>query len=104
MTVSDATRLKILATRNSGLKRLLAESLLENKDTREVLLKKKPQQPGGLLVRTMIQSGLSERRSLEIVSMSARALRYKPVVDNNAALRPEIGRMAPIAIGATRRR
>jgi putative transposase len=40
MSVSDAKRLKELETENSRLKKLLAESLLENEVTREVLRKK----------------------------------------------------------------
>jgi putative transposase len=40
MRVSDAKRLKELETENGRLKRLLADSLLENEVTREVLRKK----------------------------------------------------------------
>lgn len=40
MDVSDAKRLKALEAENTRLKRLLAESLLENEVTREALRKK----------------------------------------------------------------
>lgn len=40
MSVSDAKRLKELESENSRLKKLLAESLLENEVTREALRKK----------------------------------------------------------------
>ena len=40
MNVSDAKRLKELSVENSRLKKLLAESLLENEVTREALRKK----------------------------------------------------------------
>ena len=40
MSVPDAKRLKELETENSRLKKLLAESMLENEVTREVLRKK----------------------------------------------------------------
>ena len=40
MDVSDAKRLKALETENARLKKLLAESLLENEITREALRKK----------------------------------------------------------------
>ena len=40
MSVSDAKRLKALETENAKLKKLLAESLLENEVTREALRKK----------------------------------------------------------------
>ena len=46
------------------------------------------------LVRYMNQRGLSERRSLAVVSMSASALRYLPVPDRNIALSAEIGRLS----------
>jgi putative transposase len=40
MDVSDAKRLKALESENARLKKLLAESLLENEVTKEVLRKK----------------------------------------------------------------
>jgi putative transposase len=40
MDISDAKRLKALETENARLKKLLAESLLENEVTREALRKK----------------------------------------------------------------
>lgn len=40
MDVSDAKRLKALEAENARLKKLLAESMLENEITREVLRKK----------------------------------------------------------------
>ena len=40
MDVSDAKRLKALESENARLKKLLAESILENEITREVLKKK----------------------------------------------------------------
>jgi putative transposase len=40
MNVSDAKRLKALETENTRLKKLLAESMLENEATREALRKK----------------------------------------------------------------
>jgi len=40
MNVSDAKRLRELETENSRLKKLLAESMLENEVTREALRKK----------------------------------------------------------------
>lgn len=36
------------------------------------------------LVRHMVCSGLSERRSLRIIGMSASAYRYQPATDRNA--------------------
>jgi putative transposase len=42
------------------------------------------------LVRWMQTKGLSERRGLHVVNMSASALRYKPRADRNEALREQI--------------
>lgn len=43
-----------------------------------------------LLVRQMTSQGLSERRALRVLCMSASALRYDPAPDRNAALRERI--------------
>lgn len=43
-----------------------------------------------VLVRSMTQRGLSERRALAVVGMSASALRYTPGPDRNAVLRARI--------------
>src|SRR5271170_5764107 len=48
MDVSDAKRLKALEAENARLKKLLAESMLENEVSREALRNKwQPHQPGG---------------------------------------------------------
>ena len=46
------------------------------------------------LVRWMQTQGLSERRGLQVVRMSASALRYQPRPDRNQALRERIVAMA----------
>ncbi len=46
------------------------------------------------LVRQMKGRGLSERRALAVIGMSASALRYRPAADRNGALREEILRLA----------
>ena len=38
----------------------------------------------------MVGCGLSERRSLRVIGMSASALRYEPVDDRNCALKEKI--------------
>lgn len=43
-----------------------------------------------VLVRSMTERGLSERRALSVVGMSASALRYTPAPDRNVALRARI--------------
>jgi putative transposase len=47
-----------------------------------------------VVVRSMQSRGLTERRALRVVGMSASALRYRPAPDRNAALREEIRTLA----------
>jgi putative transposase len=47
-----------------------------------------------VLVRSMVERGLSERRALTVVGMSASALRYLPAPDRNADLRARIVALA----------
>lgn len=42
------------------------------------------------LVRHMVSQGMSERRSLRVIGMSASAYRYEPVQDRNCALKDKI--------------
>lgn len=46
------------------------------------------------LVRHIVSRGLSERRSLSVVGMSASALRYKPACNHNCALKEKIVALA----------
>ena len=46
------------------------------------------------VVRTMVTRGLSERRALAVVRMSASSLRYRPAPDHNASLRARIVELA----------
>jgi len=47
-----------------------------------------------VLVRSMTERGLSERRALLVIGMSASALRYTPAPDRNGALRVRIVALA----------
>nr|WP_244114286.1 IS3 family transposase [Burkholderia gladioli] len=95
MSVSDAKRLKELEAENNRLKKLLAESMLENEVTREALRKKLVSAPSRRdLVRHMIHGGLSERHALRVIGMSASAYRYQPAPDRNLALRAQIVALA----------
>ena len=46
------------------------------------------------VVRAMVTRGLSERRALTVVRMSASSLRYVPAPDQNASLRARIEALA----------
>ena len=47
-----------------------------------------------LLVRSMVEKGLSERRAVTVKRMSASALRYEPRPVHNAELREQIAALA----------
>ncbi|MBK8286774.1 MAG: IS3 family transposase [Ahniella sp.] len=95
MSVSDAKRLKDLEAENARLKKLLAEQVFENDVIKDVLRKKGLTAPAKReLVRQMIDLGLSERRALRAVRMSASAFRYEPRPDRNVELRQEIVTLA----------
>jgi len=47
-----------------------------------------------LLVRSMVEKGLSERRALVVARMSASGLRYEPRPDHNVELREQIAALA----------
>jgi putative transposase len=47
-----------------------------------------------VLVRSMTERGLSERRALAVIGMSPSALRYTPAMDRNVALRARIVALA----------
>src|SRR5688572_2478565 len=65
--------------------------MLENEVTREALRKKMVTAPERRqLVRWMQTKGLTERRGLAMVRMSASAVRYQPRPDRNVALRERI--------------
>ncbi len=88
LSVSEAKRLKALEAENAKLKKLLAEAMLEQEVTREVLLKKVVTAPARReAVRGMTVQGLTERQALRMVGMSASSLRYRPAPDRNIALR-----------------
>ncbi|WP_156880485.1 IS3 family transposase [Thermomonas fusca] len=95
MSVPDAKRLKELETENARLKKLLAEQVLENEVIKDVLRKRLVSAPARReQVRYMVGKGLSERRALAIVRMSASAFRYTPRPDRNVELRERIVALA----------
>ncbi|MBN5170880.1 IS3 family transposase [Stenotrophomonas maltophilia] len=91
MSVPDAKRLKELEAENTRLKKLLAEQVFENDVIKDALRKKLvTARARRELVRHLVAKGLSERRSLAVVRMSASAYRYAPRPDRNVELRARI--------------
>ena len=95
LSVPDAKRLKGLEAENTRLKKLLAEQVFENDLIKDALRKKVVSAPTRrVLVREWIVRGLSERRALSVVRMSASALRKEPRPDRNVELRGRIVALA----------
>ena len=94
MSVSEAKRLKELEVENARLKKLLAESVLENEVTREALRKSGERRITPGTGAPHGGCGLSERRALRVIGMSASAYRYRPGPDLNAALCEQIVALA----------
>ncbi|MFB9115262.1 IS3 family transposase [Xanthomonas arboricola pv. corylina] len=95
MSVPDAKRLKDLEAENTRLKKLLAEQVFENDLIKDALRKKLVSAPARrALVRDLHDRGLSERRALAVMCMSASALRYTPAQDRNVELRKRIVELA----------
>lgn len=90
MNVSDAKLLKELKTENVLLKRLLAEAMLENEVTKKALRKSGERTGQTRTGALYVSHGLSERRCLRVVCMSASAYRYEPAQDRNCALKDKI--------------
>ncbi|MFC3534082.1 IS3 family transposase [Vogesella facilis] len=91
MNVSEAKRLKELETENARLKKLLAETMLENEIAKGGSAKKVVSAPSRReLVRHLVGKGLSERRSLRLAGMSPSSFRYQPATNRNAALKAKI--------------
>lgn len=94
LEVSDAKRLKALEQENARLKKLLAEAVLEQAVTQEVLRKsgrRTGSSRGGALD---VWPRLTERQALTVIGMSASSLRYRPAPDRNADLRGAIVALA----------
>ena len=95
MTVSDAKRLKELIAENTRLKKLPGRVRAGKRgDARRVAKKVVTAPARRVLVRDMTSQGVSERRALALVRMSASSLRYTPALDTNAALRARIVALA----------
>ena len=95
MSVSDAKRLKELETENGRLKTAVGRLAAGKRGHPRGPAKKMVTAPVRReVVRAMVTRGLSERRALTVVRMSASSLRYVPAPDRNAALRARIVALA----------
>ena len=87
MTVSDAKRLKELIAENTAAEEAAGRVRAGKRgDARRVAKKVVTAPARRVLVRDMTAQGVSERRALALVHMSASSLRYTPAPDTNGGV------------------
>src|ERR1700720_4455007 len=88
MEVSDAKRLKALEDENRRLKKLLAESMLDNAALKDILGKKrlKPAVRRLAVARVIEQHGFSQRRACRLIGIDHSTSRYQSKRPDDAPL------------------
>ncbi|WP_442132283.1 IS3 family transposase [Rhizobium leguminosarum] len=101
MEVSDARKLKALEDENARLKKLLAETMLDNAILKDVAFKKMvtPEVKRGAVAHVCKQHGVSQRRACEVLSIDRSSVRYCSVRPDDADIRE-----AMKAVASERRR
>nr|WP_245489252.1 MULTISPECIES: IS3 family transposase [Rhizobium] len=101
MEVSDARKLKALEDENARLKKLLAETMLDNAILKDVASKKlvTPEVKRGAVAHVCKQHGVSQRRACEVLSIDRSSVRYCSVRPDDADIRE-----AMKAVASERRR
>jgi len=95
MSVPDAKRLKELEAENGRLKKAARGVITRDGGHSRGAEKKVVSAPARRdVLRFMVISGLSERRALLVIRVSASALRYQSAPDRNEALRERIVALA----------
>ncbi|HKD67410.1 MAG TPA: IS3 family transposase [Candidatus Binataceae bacterium] len=96
LEVSDAKRLKALEDENRRLKRLLADSMLDNAALKDLLGKNglRPAARRTAVVKMMERHGLSQRRAYELVGLDRSTLRYRCRRPEDTAIRERLRELA----------
>jgi hypothetical protein len=94
MDVSDAKRLKVLEAEDAKLKKCWPRRCWRTRSRAKRCEKVVSAPARRELVRWMTPQGLSERRALKFIGMSAGSFRYRPAPDRNAELRERIVQLA----------
>ncbi|HEX2230113.1 MAG TPA: IS3 family transposase [Candidatus Binatia bacterium] len=96
MTGSEASRLRQLEHENVRLKRLLADTLLDNAALKDLLKKKLLSTAAWFeAARQVIASyGFSQRRACRLLDLDRSSLRYRSVRSDDAALRARLRELA----------
>ncbi|WP_156348694.1 IS3 family transposase [Sphingomonas sp. Leaf23] len=96
LEVSDAKRLRALEEENARLKRLLADTMLDNAGLKDLLSKKlvTPAAKREAVAHLQTTLGMSERRACMVVGADRASMRYRSCRDDDGDLRSRLCELA----------
>ncbi|MFC4595887.1 IS3 family transposase [Sphingobium tyrosinilyticum] len=96
LEVSDAKRLRALEEENARLKRLLAETMLDNAGLKDLLSKKlvTPAAQREAVAHLQMTLGMSERRACRVISADRKSMRYRSCRADDGDLRSRLRELA----------
>ncbi|MFN9633580.1 MAG: IS3 family transposase [Erythrobacteraceae bacterium] len=96
LEVSEARRLRELESENAKLKRLLADTMLDNVALKDLLFKKvvTPAAKREAVAHLHACHGMSERRACRVIDADRKSVRYRSIRDDDGALREKLRELA----------
>nr|WP_159513525.1 IS3 family transposase [Sphingomonas sp. T1] len=96
LEVSDAKRLRALEEENARLKRLLADTMLDNAGLKDLLFKKMvtPAAKREAVAHLQTALGMSERRACAVVGADRTSMRYRSIRADDGDLRSRLRELA----------
>ncbi|WP_143737079.1 IS3 family transposase [Erythrobacter tepidarius] len=96
LEVSEARRLRELESENAKLKRLLADTMLDNVALKDLLFKKvvTPAAKREAVAHLQACHGMSERRACRVIDADRKSVRYRSTRDDDADLREKLRGLA----------
>ncbi|MCL6250235.1 IS3 family transposase [Altererythrobacter sp. KTW20L] len=96
LEVSEARRLRELESENAKLKRLLADTMLDNVALKDLLGKKvlTPAAMREAVAHLQACHGMSERRACRVIDADRKSVRYRSTRDDDAGLREKLRELA----------
>ncbi|WP_430448561.1 IS3 family transposase [Rhodophyticola sp.] len=96
LEVSEARRLRELESENARLKRLLADTMLDNVALKDLLFKKVVTPAAKREAAAHLQAchGMSERRACRVIDADRKSVRYRSIRDDDGALREKLRDLA----------
>ncbi|MFC4296413.1 IS3 family transposase, partial [Novosphingobium tardum] len=96
LEVSEARRLRELESENAKLKRLLADTMLDNVALKDLLGKKvlTPAAMREAVAHLQACHGMSERRACRVIDADRKSVRYRSTRDDDADLREKLRELA----------